>query len=45
MPKGHVLVTDRQIVEDYSSGKFLHQICKERKVGILRVRKVIRGTQ
>ena len=41
--KGHISATDEQIASAYKDGKFIRQICREMKVGIHRVRKVVRS--
>ena len=43
MPKGITMLTDIEIVRLWNEGKFVRQICREYKVGIKRVRRVVRG--
>jgi hypothetical protein len=41
--KGYIAITDEEILEEFfQNGKFIGQIVRERKVGIARIRKVIR---
>jgi len=42
--KGYSNITDLEIlIEYYEKQKFIHQICKEHEVGVIRVRNVIRA--
>ena len=43
MPKGVVTISDEKIRAEFASGKFKRQICREHKVGINRIRRVLRG--
>ncbi|WP_292419795.1 hypothetical protein [Methanoregula sp.] len=38
MPKGQVVTTDRQIIDDYKSGKFIREISHKRHTGLNRIR-------